>query len=57
MQKRYIQGGLLGLCLMGMLLAAGCATTPEDADSDLPWNTPQPWEAAPTLPGFGGDYR
>jgi|GEM_PF-947050 len=28
---------------------AGCAT--ENA-SDLPWNTPQPWEGAPAIPGF-----
>lgn len=27
----------------------GCATTDE---SDLPWNAPQSWEGAPSIPGF-----
>lgn len=32
------------------LLLAGCATMEDE--SDLPWNTPQPWEGSPTIPGF-----
>lgn len=47
---------LLSLCGMVMLLAAGCATT---NDSDLPWNTPQPWEGSPAIPGLstmGSEY-
>jgi len=28
---------------------SGCATTD---DSDLPWNSQEPWEAAPTIPGL-----
>jgi hypothetical protein len=43
---KYLAGFL---CAMLMLLAAGCATTDRE-DSDLPWNTPQPWESAPTIP-------
>ncbi|MCX7009959.1 MAG: hypothetical protein NTY53_22415 [Kiritimatiellaeota bacterium] len=31
--------------------AAGCATP--GGDSDLPWNMQQPWETAPSIPGFG----
>ncbi|HRZ10877.1 MAG TPA: hypothetical protein P5567_00310 [Kiritimatiellia bacterium] len=42
--------GILGLYLA--LLAAGCATTENREESDLPWNTPQPWETAPTIPGL-----
>ena len=38
------------LMVCAVLLAGGCATT--QGDSDLPWNTPQPWETAPTIPGF-----
>lgn len=38
------------LSLATLLLAAGCATP--DQESDLPWNTPQPWETAPTIPGL-----
>ena len=38
-----------GLLTAGMLLA-GCGTT--DTPSDIPWNVPQPWEGAPTLPGM-----
>jgi len=50
-----------GLCLTLLLLAllvwsgAGCAT-PHD-ESDLPWNMPQSWESAPSLPfGAAGGY-
>jgi hypothetical protein len=40
---------LTALCL------AGCKTTSDDDDgSDLPWNTPQPWEGAPSIPGMNG---
>jgi len=38
------------LLFFAALLGGGCATT--TADSDIPWNTPQPWETAPTIPGF-----
>jgi putative ABC transport system permease protein len=34
------------------LLIAGCTTT--DEDSDLPWNTQQPWEGSVAIPGFNG---
>lgn len=34
----------------------GCATTNLDHDeSELPWNTPQSWEGAPSIPGLSGD--
>jgi hypothetical protein len=32
-----------------MICAGGCAST---GDSDIPWNQPQPWEGAPSIPGF-----
>ena len=39
--------------LLAVILAAcaigGCVTTDE---SDIPWNTPQPWEGAPQIPGL-----
>lgn len=36
----------------------GCATNDLDQESELPWNTPQQWEGAPSIPGLngGGDY-
>lgn len=40
-------------------LAGGCQTVPDDDDSELPWNTPQAWEASPSFPGMsggGGNY-
>lgn len=42
--------GLAAFCL------GGCATAGGDDDegSDLPWNTPQPWEGAPSIPGLNG---
>lgn len=33
-------------------LLAGCYTPPDDAESDMPWNTPQPWEGTPYVPGY-----
>jgi hypothetical protein len=33
-------------------LAAGCATRNPDEESDIPWNSPQPWEGAPGIPGL-----
>ena len=38
----------------GFLFLLGCATTDPNADSDLPWNTPQQWEGAPSIPGLNG---
>lgn len=43
----------LGLMLLGLSLAGGCAST---GDSDMPWNQPQPWEGAPSIPGFSGEH-
>jgi hypothetical protein len=46
---------LIGLALLlaaGSL--AGCATSRDIEDSDLPWSTPRDWEAAPTFPGMEG---
>ena len=34
------------------LLISGCTTT--DEDSDLPWNSQQPWEGSVAIPGFNG---
>ncbi|TAN37531.1 MAG: hypothetical protein EPN23_05200 [Verrucomicrobia bacterium] len=41
---------VMGLVLAVLLLCVGCATT--NRDSDLPWNMQQPWESAPSIPGF-----
>lgn len=41
---------LLVLALVLTACLAGCATT--NGDSDLPWNMQQPWESAPSIPGF-----
>lgn len=42
------------LAATGFILAcAGCAS-PQD-ESDLPWNMPQSWESAPSLPGNLGE--
>lgn len=42
---------VLALCAAA-LLAGGCGTLHEDRESDIPWNTPQPWENAPMIPGL-----
>ncbi len=41
------------ISFLAAMLFTGCATTYSNAnDSDLPWNTPQPWEASPSIPGL-----
>ena len=54
-----IQGLVMPRWVVAVLLAlgmaacvAGCASS---GDSDMPWNQPQPWEGAPSIPGFSGD--
>ena len=44
------------ITLTGIVWAfSGCASTKEE--SDLPWNMPQTWESAPTMPfGTTGSY-
>lgn len=41
---------ILALCCMSAAFM-GCATT-NDRESDMPWNTPQPWEGSPFIPGM-----
>ena len=43
---------LASLCLTSCKTASG-----DDDGSDLPWNTPQPWEGAPQIPGMNGMGR
>lgn len=47
----------IAACLLCLGLAAGlisgCATAnTDDSDSEIPWNTPQPWEGSPMIPGL-----
>jgi len=44
---------VLGFCALSL---SSCATVDnnDDSGSDLPWNTPQPWESAPSIPGLDG---
>jgi len=37
------------LFAISLVVLAGCAT---EQDSDIPWNSPQPWEGSPTIPGM-----
>lgn len=46
---------------VAMLTLCGCATqdngyVDEKEYSDMPWATPENWEAAPTLPGMSPGY-
>jgi hypothetical protein len=38
------------IILAGVALLTGCATMEDE--SDMPWNTPQPWEGSPSIPGL-----
>lgn len=40
------------LCAVSVLIVSGCATAPVDNDSEIPWNTPQPWEGNIMVPGM-----
>lgn len=48
--NRFLLLFLAALAMLGV--AGGCATTDPDAESDIPWNAPQPWEGAPGIPGL-----
>lgn len=37
------------LFMISLLILSGCAT---GQDTDIPWNTPQPWEGSPSMPGL-----
>jgi hypothetical protein len=43
---------LYTLIVLAGLSATGCATRDPDAESDIPWNSPQSWEGAPGIPGL-----
>ena len=43
---------LSALSALLLFLAAGCAHTGDQNESDIPWNTPQTWESSPTIPGL-----
>ena len=50
-RPRYVRSlVVLGILLVGFV-CAGCATS--DPGS-MPWNTPQPWEGTPGIPGVSG---
>jgi hypothetical protein len=46
--------GLTAFCLSGCKTAGG---DDDEGGSDLPWNTPQSWEGAPSIPGMSGMGR
>jgi hypothetical protein len=52
--RRCVQVLLAAMLAVGALLQAGCATGANRDDTDIPWNTPQPWEGAPFIPGLEG---
>ena len=49
-RRRLCAGLSLIALLAGALLLSGCATLEDE--SDLPWAAPEPWEGAPSIPGF-----
>ena len=49
--RRFLRAAVLVSLLAVPALLAGCATADPD-DSELPWNTPQPWEGSPMIPGL-----
>lgn len=45
----------MGVVVVGFALCAlltGCDTPDPRPDSELPWNMPQSWETAPSIPGI-----
>ena len=37
-----------------VFFSSGCGTIDPDAESEIPWNTPQSWEGTPGIPGLEG---
>jgi ribonuclease PH len=50
-----VSAALIALLLACLPLLAGCVSA--GADSDIPWNDPQPWEGSPAIPGLSGNGR
>lgn len=54
--RRYGDRLLFAAGVLVALLVLGCETLDQDAEegmeSNIPWNQPQPWEAAPGIPGL-----
>ena len=48
------------IALILLVVAASGCSTPMNSDgtkkeySDMPWNTPAPWEGSMNIPGMGG---
>ncbi len=56
---KYIDKIFYLATIAAVLTLCGCATpndgyTDEEEYSSMPWNTPQSWEAGPSLPGLSG---
>ena len=49
--RMLLLGCIVVLIGLGSALLAGCATA-DDNESDIPWNSPQPWEGSPMIPGI-----
>lgn len=49
--SRILSALITGAALLAL---TACTTADPNADSDLPWNTPQQWEGAPSIPGMNG---
>ena len=49
---RPMKALLFTLLFLAGLGVTGCATRDPDAESDIPWNSPQSWEGAPGIPGL-----
>ena len=49
---RFMKHLVLLFTILMAVLTAGCATRNPDEESDIPWNSPQPWEGAPGIPGL-----
>ena len=53
---RFVRLLLLASCAIGLAAVLnGCATAGDEDEtggSELPWNTPQPWEGSPMIPGM-----
>jgi hypothetical protein len=43
---------LRALLAGAVIFLSGCATTPPENDSSIPWNRPQDWEGGGAMGGF-----
>jgi len=53
-EKDIVKAFLVIASFAALGLLSACTTRNPGEESDIPWNAPQSWEGAPSIPGMEG---